>query len=146
MNDLERIRAWLKEWPGAARLAALRCDYTDQAADNGGLFPTGVRELERRYDLLGRSRVRCEARFVLFLVLKKAPGDDAGATENAAWLLDLQRWVLAQSLAHLTPTFGDEPGSETMKAQNGALYDADDEGTATYRLELCAGFVKRQEE
>lgn len=144
MRELERLRGWLSEAPGAERIREMRFDYTDQAGENGGIFPLGVREVSRKENLWGRVRVQCQLRFVLYLILLKAPGVDAA--ENAAFVLQLQRWMMQQSVAHRAPTFGDEPESERLTAQNGALFDASDEGTATYKVELCVSYTKIYEE
>ena len=56
--------------------------------------------------------------------------------------MGLQQWVQEQSVRKLAPTFGDEPATERILAQNGALYDASEEGTATYIVQLTINFKK----
>lgn len=75
----------------------------------------------------------------------KAPGDDIGATINADWLMSFQEWVQEQSVTGRAPAFGDEPRTEKIIAQNGVLYAADEEGTATYMVQLSVQFKKKYE-
>ena len=59
--------------------------------------------------------------------------------------MDFQEWVQEQSVIGIAPTFGDEPESETITAQNGVLYDADEGGTAMYMVQLSVQFMKKYE-
>ena len=72
----------------------------------------------------------------------KSPDDDKGATDNAAWLMDFQRWVQEQNVRMEIPTFGDDPQEEEVRAQNGTLVTADEEGTAIYSVQLSFNFTK----
>ena len=65
-----------------------------------------------------------------------------GATENADWLLDLQKWIQEQSIRKQAPIFGDEPKTETISAQNGKVDAADEEGTGVYSVQLSIEFTK----
>ena len=56
--------------------------------------------------------------------------------------MDFQEWVQAQSVRGLAPAFGDAPRQERIIAQNGVLYDAQAEGTATYMVQLSVRFIK----
>jgi lysophospholipid acyltransferase (LPLAT)-like uncharacterized protein len=56
--------------------------------------------------------------------------------------MDFQRWVNEQSILHLAPTFGDVPKTENIKAQNGAVAAADNEGVAIYIVQLSVNFTK----
>ena len=80
--------------------------------------------------------------FGLYYVFAKATEDDEGSTENADWIIDLQEWVLEQSILGKAPTFGDEPREEKIKAQNGTIYGATEEGTAIYMVQLSVEFTK----
>lgn len=146
MTDLEKIRSWLKTFPDHQKLDGFNVDYTDAVPNNGGIFPSGLVEISRSEDILGNVTVRNQYNFGLYYVFEKAAGDDAGAQLNADWVMDFQRWVQEQSIQHLAPTFGDEPKSEQIQAQNGVLYDADEEGTATYMVQLSVNFTKHYEE
>ena len=56
--------------------------------------------------------------------------------------MDFQEWVQEQSALGLAPVFGDVPRQEKLTAQNGVLYDAEDEGLATYMVQLSVQFIK----
>ena len=142
MSDLEKIREWISTYPGAERLQDLWVDYYASAPDNGSIAPAGLVEVSRNEDILGNIIVENQYNFGLYYVLTKATEDDAGATANAEWIMGLQQWVQEQSVRKLAPTFGDEPATERILAQNGALYDASEEGTATYIVQLTINFKK----
>lgn len=145
MSDLERIRKWVASYPGAERMRELKVDYFSQNPDNGSIDPSGVVEVSRTEDILGNVTVENQYNFALYFVFLKDPGDDQGATDNATWLMDFQRWVQEQSILKKVPTFGDDPETETVKAQNGALYAADEEGSAIYTVQLSINFIKNYE-
>lgn len=145
MTALEKIREWIAGYPDFDILSAFRVDYTDQIPANGGIFPSGLVEIRRSEDILGNVEVENQYNFGLYYVFEKAPGDDAGAAFNADWVMDFQEWVQEQSIAGRAPAFGDDPKAEQIKAQNGALYEADGEGTATYMVQLSVLFIKRFE-
>lgn len=143
MTALERITGFVKNYPGADILSQFRIDYTDQIPANGGIFPSGLEEVSRKRDLLGNVTVVNQYNFGLYYVFEKAPGDDAGAKVNAGWIMDFQAWVQEQSVLGLAPIFGDVPRQEKITAQNGVLYDAGDEGLATYMVQLSVQFIKQ---
>lgn len=142
MSDLEKIRRWVSLYPGAARMRDMKVDYFSQNPDNGSIDPSGLIEVSRSEDVLGNITVENQYNFALYFVFSKDPGDDKGATDNAAWLMDFQRWVQEQSIRKQIPVFGDEPARESARAQNGALYAADEEGTAIYSVQLSINFIK----
>jgi len=142
MTALEKITGFVRSYPRADILQTFRVDFTDQIPANGGIFPSGLVEVSRKTDLLGNVTITNQYNFGLYYVFKKAPGDDAGAAVNANWLMDFQEWVQEQSVLGLAPVFGDAPGQERIMAQNGVLYDAQDEGLATYMVQLSVQFVK----
>ena len=102
-------------------------------------------EVSRRRDILGNVSVTNQYNFGLYYVFEKSPGDDTGATINADWIMDFQEWVQEQSVTRQAPTFGDVPNQEIIMAQNGVLYGADGEGTATYMVQLSVQFIKKYE-
>ena len=97
-----------------------------------GKIPDGLRAVldQNIADILSKFRGDC---------------DDAGALVNADWIMDFQRWVQDQSITGKAPTFGSDPSSERIQAQNGVLYAADEEGTATYMVQLSVNFTKYYE-
>lgn len=145
MNPLEEVRNWLKKYPGYDILGQFQVDYTDQIHGHGGVFPAGLVEVERRKDIFGSTAVTNQYNFGLYYVFDKAPGDDVGATLNADWIMDFQLWAQEQSVLGLAPAFGDIPEQERIIAQNGVLYDATEEGTATYMVQLSVQFIKKFE-
>lgn len=142
MTDLEKVRQWLGTYPGIIPMKGLKVDYFSPNPDNGSIDPSGLVEVSRTENILGNVTVENQYNFALYFVLLKAPEDDVGATENADLIMDFQRWVQEQSVRHLVPTFGDEPTTERIQAQNGALYATDEEGTATYTVQLTINFKK----
>ena len=145
MSDLEKIREWVSKYPGASRMKGMKVDYFSQHPDNGSIDPSGLVEISRTEDILGNVTVENQYNFALYFVFAKDPGDDKGATDNAAWLMDFQRWVQEQSILKQTPIFGDDPAKESAAAQNGSLYAADEEGTAIYTVQLSFNFMKYYE-
>lgn len=145
MTPLEKLRGWVKTYPGHDILRDFQVDYTDQVPGNGGVFPSGLQEIARKSDILGNVTVTDQYNFGLYYVFEKSPGDDEGAAVNADWVMDFQEWVQAQSILGLAPIFGDVPHEERILAQNGVLYDAESEGTATYMVQLSVQFKKRYE-
>ena len=145
MTPLEAIRNWLATYPGFDILEKFQVDYTDQIPSNGGVFPSGLVEVERRQDIFGNVTVENQYNFGLYYVFEKAPDDDAGATINADWIMEFQEWAQAQSIAGIAPVFGDVPNAERITAQNGVLYEATDEGLATYMVQLSVMINKKYE-
>ena len=146
MTALEKVRAWLRSFPDFDILTEFQVDYLDHAVpNNGGIFPAGLVEVERRSDIVGNITVVNQYNFGIYSAFCKAVGDDVGATVNADWVMGFQEWVQEQSILGLAPSFGDEPQGERITAQNGVLYEASDEGTATYMVQLSVQFKKKYE-
>lgn len=145
-STLEIVQHWISTYPGPYpnnnNLDQFSVDFTDKIPSTGGIFPSGLIEISRTKDILGNVEVHNQYNFGLYYVFEKAPGDDVGALINADWIMAFQEWVQQQSIQHLAPTFGDDPGSEKIQAQNGVLYTADEEGTATYMVQLSIAFTK----
>ena len=140
---IEKMRAFVAEYPDFDILGQFQIDYTDQVPDNGGLFPNGLVEVSRRTDVTGYTyEVENQLNFALYTRLAKAPGDDAGSTFNAEWVVGFQEWVQEQSARGLAPSFGDRPRAERIRAQNGMLYEAEGEGTALYAVQLAVNYIK----
>lgn len=138
MEQLEALRQWLRSFPRWGD-APVHIDCLPVQPENGGLYPLGMEVLERKTDLLGTVRLRCRQKFALHKTV--CPGED-----HAAWLLQLQQWVLEQSALGLAPRFGDDPGAEYIRAEKGGLKELTAAGTAVYTVTLTAEFVKKFEE
>lgn len=143
MTALQKIRDWITCFPHYSELREFSVDYTEAAPGNGGIMPGGLTELSRRKDICGNVTVTNQYNFTLYFVFEKAQDDDEGAEKNAQFLMDFQHWVQAQSATGRAPVFGDDPRRETMRAQNGALYGTDAEGTALYTVQLSVDFIKK---
>lgn len=137
MTDLQKLRSWVESYPGTESLQSIRIDYYDPRGDNS-IGPAGLTEVSRKEDLCGNLTVENRYSFGLYYVLVQG----ADALANAHWVLAFQQWVQQQDLQHLAPTFGDSPLSERISAGNGALYQLDAQGTATYLLQLTVNFKK----
>lgn len=138
---LERMRSFVESFPDYD-LSGLSIDYADRVPDCAGLFPSGLVEISRRSDILGNVTVEDQYNFALYTVMAKAPDEDEGATLNAEWQMAFQEWVQEQSVRGLAPAFGDEPRTERITAQNGAIYSADPEGVAVYAIQIAARFTR----
>lgn len=145
MTALETIRVWIQKFPEFDILKYFNVDYTDQIPSGGGIFPNGLVEVDRSQDIMGNVTVTNQYNFGLYYIFAKDPGDDIGASINADWIMDFQNWVQEQSVLGLAPTFGDIPTDEKIMAQNGVLYATDEEGTATYMVQLSIQFKKKFE-
>lgn len=142
MTALDKITAFVRSYPGSDAFRDFHIDYTDQIPANGGVFPSGLAEVSRKTDIFGNVTVTNQYNFGLYYVFEKAPGDDEGAAVNAGWVMDFQEWVQKQSARGEAPVFGDVPRLEKITAQNGVLYEAQDEGLATYMVQLSVQFIK----
>lgn len=144
---LEKMSDFIATYPHYDHLSEFMVDYTDQVSDCAGLFPDGLVEISRSRDILprelgGKTRVTSQYNFAIYTVFPKSRHDDEGAAYNAEWVMDFQEWVQERSAAGLAPMFGDVASDESMSAQNGQLYAADDEGTGMYVIQLSATFTK----
>ncbi len=135
---LEKMRDFIESFPDADILSQLDIDYTDKVPNSGGLFPSGLVEVSRRTDLLGNVSIENQYNFALYTRVEKYED----STDNAEWQMAFQEWVQQQSATGAAPTFGDEPRAERITAQNGALFSADEEGTALYVIQINVLFIK----
>lgn len=136
MKPLETIKKWIETYPGHNILSDFSVDFTDQIPANGGIFPSGLLEVNRTNYVDGSYVLENQYNFGLYYVFEKSPGDNAGAEINADWISDFQEWVQSTP----PPKFGDK--TLRVIAQNGTLYDAGAEGTATYMVQLSVNFKK----
>lgn len=142
MSDLEKVREWIKTYPGSKDIEDYQVDLLDQIPYQNSIAPAGLVEISRREDLIGNVTAENQYNFGLYYAFPKDPQNNSGATENATWLMDFQKWVQEQSARGLTPKFGDIPKTERISAQNGTIYGTDEEGTAVYVVQLSANFTK----
>lgn len=135
MTDIEKMRCWLQCFPGFDRLREFRVDLTHRKGENGGLFPGGLQELQRKTDICGGVTVRNRYVFGLYFVL-----EDTGA-DNAQWLLELQNWIQEQSILGNGPVFGDR--TVRITAGKGALKDAQEDGVGLYAAEITVDWERQ---
>lgn len=141
MTDLEKLRDWIKTYPGHDILSEFHVDYTDKIPSNGGIFPSGLSEIDRRRTIKGDVKIINQYSFGIYYTFPKSPGDDEGAKFNSEWVMDFQHWVQRESALGKAPTFGNfRTEQEKIKAQDGVLYGADEEGTAVYMVQLTVQF------
>lgn len=145
MTVLDKIRSWILTYPQINDVAAIRVDYYEPQPDNSSIAPSGLVEISRKEDILGNITVENQYNFALEFVFAKPPEDDSIAKANADWLMAFQEWIQEQSIRRLAPTFGDEPGKETVKAQNGANTYASADGAGIYTVQLSVNFIKKYE-
>ena len=69
MTDLEKIRNWLKGYPGTAPVRDLKVDYYSPNPDNGSIDPSGLIEVSRTVDITGDITVENQYNFALYFVL-----------------------------------------------------------------------------
>lgn len=145
MNALEKMKTWIANYPDFDILGQFHVDYVDRVPANGGIFPAGLVELSRKSDIMGGATVNNQYNFSIYCCFDRAPMDEIGAVVNADWIMGFQEWVQEQAATGKAPIFGDEPTKERISAQNGVLYAADEEGTATYMVQLSVQFTKKYE-
>lgn len=142
MSALSRIREWLKTFPGNDRISTMQVDYVSPDPNTSSIAPSGLLEVSRKEDILGNITVENQYNFGLYYTFLKATDDVDGSVQNADWLADLQEWVQEQSIRKAAPVFGDKPEAEEIKAQNGSIYGATEEGIAIYMVQLSVNFIK----
>lgn len=144
MTAIEKLKDWIMTYEGMSDFDSIAVDFTSDIPANAGIFPAGVVEIGRRTDITGKVfEVINQYNFALYAIFTKSPYDDYGSKLNAEWLVSFQEWIQEQSISGLAPVFGDVKSKETIKAQNGTLYEATDEGIGTYMVQIAVQFVKR---
>ena len=138
MNDLEKLRQWLLTFPMWDGGGYLFVDFTDNLPGSMGLYPAGLEICSKEADVAGNVTLRCRYNFALYRV-----GGVSGEGQDALWLLQLQKWVMEQSVLGLAPVFGDEPAAERITAQKGKLKEPAKDGCGVYSVILTAEFVRR---
>ena len=141
-STLDKMREFVRSFPGASILDGMTIDYTDKVPNCAGLFPSGQVEVSKTTDIFGDTTFVNQHNFALYTRLEKSPDEDEGAEYNAEWQMEFQEWVQRQSAIGRVPVFGDEPREERITAQNGAIYSVDEEGTALYAIQLSVRFIK----
>lgn len=142
MTDLEKMRDWLKGFPGGIP-DNFQIDFTNEVPQNAGLFPTGMMEISRVEDVIGNVTTNNQYNFGLYAVYNKPDDVDEISTKNAEWIMSFQQWVQEQSIKRLAPTFGNvDNGQERIKAQNGQFFGDKDKGVGVYMVTITVTFKK----
>ena len=134
MEVLEKMRQWLRLYPGFQDSWEIHMDCTDGSSRNLGLFPRGLEIKNRKTDVIGNVTCCCLYRFRLEI-----------AAGEPRQVLDFQNWVYDQSVRGLAPRFGDDPSAETMTAERGQLLKLRRPGMPMYEVGLTARFTKKYE-
>ena len=142
-TPLDKITEFIAGFPQYSRLARFHVDFTDKVPFNAGAFPDGLVEISRTRDIVGNVTCVNQLNFAIYAVFPKPVADDTTGAENADWVADFQAWVQEQSARGLAPTFGDVARAESIRAQNGMLYSADEEETALYMVQLSVTYTKK---
>ena len=137
MTAIEKMRTWLMGFP-VWNQPNLPIDFNDGLPEHCGLYCKGLEQVSRSVDVLGNVVVHNRLRFVFF----RTSDNSWDNIENANWLMALQEWVHEQHIAGLSPTFGDVPREEWIRAENGRLQAADQAGTARYTVDITVDFIK----
>lgn len=133
MEQINALRALLLTFPLWGQ-QPLFIDSTDAAPQCCGLFPLGLRQLERREDVLGGCRQRLRQTFLLRRHGYR--GED-----GASWLLQLQQWLMEQADV-LQPAFGTEL---QLRSEQGKLTKATQPGTGVYEVHIIVEYTKEKE-
>lgn len=141
-SKLETIREFLS-------LCPYLTDFTDNAdidwcsnkVGNYGIMPTGESIIERSEDICGD--VTLVKQYNVALYAMRYTIDDIVRMESAGFLENLTQWVEEQSINGLAPTFGDEPESEIITAQNGMLFQMSENGqSGRYQIQIQINYIK----
>jgi|GEM_PF-181432 len=138
---LQKMRDWLSTFDGMPQGADFYIDYNRNDPSNAGLHSNGLIPVEQMDDNIGNIFLSYQLNFALHVVLPKIPDEDSLSSENAAFILAFQRWVIRQSAQGKTPRYGDiDLEDERTRAQNGALYTLPDDGAALYAVTISVNF------
>ena len=133
MEQLQKIKDLLIRFPlwGDQPLAV---DIRDNRPGNCCLLPLGLRLLGRKEDIRGSGVCRLGQSFLL----RRAAlaGEDA-----AAWLLQLQHWLLGQPVEELKACFG---ANLRLWAESGHLTNSKQPGTGIYEVKIYAQYDKEE--
>jgi hypothetical protein len=147
MTDLEKMREWLKTFPGTAEKPNnpdnFTIDHIAESAFNAGLHSNGALEIAREEDIAGNVTLTLQYSFNYSVVLEKDPSADEIAAHNAEYILAFQNWVMEESLNGRAPKFGNiDMDDEIIRAQNGMFASIQSEGSGLYSAPITVRFRK----
>lgn len=112
-----------------------RVDTTPEKPDGCGLFPRGVEVLKRQEDVLGNVQLRLRQSYLLRRTALRT-------VSSAAWLLQLQGWVLAHPPRALESVFGTRL---QLRLEKGRLTRSEQSGTAAYEAVVIIEYTKENQ-
>lgn len=144
MNIIETMKATLEAFP---KIQSLHLDYSENAPDEYGLYPTGDKKL--REDVLG-NQTR-QHTFILYAAFQSF--NDYDRLANSGLLLELQLWLeqYADGQAVSTTVNGTQRAGQLTKitCANGMLFNIPDNNMNTavqYQLQITAEYTIESEE
>ena len=144
MNIIETMKATLEAFP---KIQSLHLDYSENAPDEYGLYPTGDKKLSE--DVLG-NQTR-QHTFILYAAFQSF--NDYDRLANSGLLLELQLWLeqYADGQAVSTIVNGTQCAGQLTKitCANGMLFNIPDNNMNTavqYQLQITAEYTIESEE
>lgn len=138
---IQKLRDWLSTFEGMPQAQDFYIDYNREDAINAGLHSNGLVPVDDMEDVIGNIIMSYQLNFALHVVFDKPPEHDEQSTNNAAWVLAFQRWVIRQSRLRKCPTFGNiDQYDEVLRAQNGGLYINPEDGAGLYAVTISVQF------
>ena len=138
-NDVEALRAWLRNCPAIDREAAFGVDYLGVEAGCWAICGLAS-ELKRRENIMGEAALaRRQAREYALDYRGTHSGDPAGNLENLQRMSGAAEWVRSRSAAGDLPEWPGGRFTAVLPARQAAVEDAG-KGTARYRLRLRAEY------
>jgi hypothetical protein len=142
MNIIELVKELVTNCPHVSALAnEVHVDYTEDAPENFGIYPTGDQLLKE--DILGNQER--QHNFVLYAIFQSF--NDYERLANSTFLLDLAYWLEhAANDQTIEATINEQtvPGTLTkLSSANGMLYGYQDgtlSGPVTYQLQIYAQY------
>ena len=131
MEQLNQLKAYLMRFP-LWEDQPLEVDNLQATPEGCGLFPVGVQVIRRREDVLGGQVLHLRQSYLLRR--NACTGEEA-----AAWLLQLQNWLLTQSAKGLEPWFG---VGIWLWAEGGRLVNTAQPGTGIYEVKIHVEYEK----
>ena len=144
MNIIETMKSTLEAFP---KIQSLHLDYSENAPDEYGLYPTGDKKLSE--DVLG-NQTR-QHTFILYAAFQSF--NDYDRLANSGLLLELQLWLeqYADGQAVSTTVNGTQRAGQLTKitCANGMLFNIPDNNMNTalqYQLQITAEYTIESEE
>lgn len=132
---LEKLKDWLQSWPGWKGERIL-VDQLPIKSGSVGLFSRGLQIRKRERDLRGNTESVCRLTFLLQLC------SNSNLEEMAERLLELQSWILRQSVQGNAPVLGHLPHKERIYGGYGRQEKLLQPGLWLYQMQLQADFVQ----